>query len=144
MNESVIVALVTTGGVILVGTITYLTARLTFKSTKTQTKVEERAKVIEGYDKLVEDLELRNQNLGKDIHALAERIKALEQNREDDRQRIIRLEDDKRTQRDALRQIINYCMLLVQLLESNGISVPKEPDELKRYVQSEPTTDPNS
>lgn len=138
MDSGIIVALVAAGGTAIVGLIGYFTARLTFKSTKVQHKVEERAKIIEGYDKLVEDLEERNQKYKDEMAALGARLEVLEQNRSEDRERIIKLEDDKRTQREALRQIINYCMLLVELLESNGISVPKEPDELKRYGQATP------
>ena len=141
LDNGVIVAIVAAGGTIIVGLIGYLTARLTFKSTKTQHKVEERAKIIEGYDKLVEDLEARNQKYKDDMGALETRLTALENGRLEDRERIIKLEDDKRTQREALRQIINYCMLLVELLESNGISVPKEPDELKRYAANKAEAD---
>jgi hypothetical protein len=136
-KTNIIVALVSTGGVVLVGLIGYLTARLTRKSTLIQTRVEERAKLIEGYDKLNEDLEKRNEKMGDELGSLRGRMDSMEQNRREDRDRIWKLEEDKREQSQAMRKIIDYCELLVNILRTHELNIPDGPDEM-RYFDAGP------
>lgn len=135
LDNNVLLGIIGFLGTATVGGISYFTARLARKSAQAQTNVEERAKVIEAYDKLNEDLENRNAKLNEELSKLESRMDALEAQRREDRDRIWRLEEDKVTQRAAIRTIINYCDLLVELLETHGINVPTEPDEMRRFAQ---------
>jgi hypothetical protein len=143
VENNILVALVTTGGVVLVGLIGYLTARLTRKSTLIQTRVEERGKLIEGYDKLNEDLEKRNTKLTEELEGLKTRMDTLEHKRGEDRDRIWQLEEDKQMQVNAMRKIIEYCELLVMILKSHKINVPDEPEEMKVFGKNVPPPNPD-
>jgi hypothetical protein len=131
--DGIVVALVSTAGVVLVGCIGYLTARLTRKSTLIQTRVEERAKLIEGYDKLNEDLEKRNEKLSGELENLKARMDSMEESRVTDRDRMWDLEERNRDQANAMRKIIEYCELLARILRSHDIHVPNEPDEMRYF-----------
>lgn len=142
LDNGILIGIIGTLGTIIVGGIGYLTARLSRKSAVEQLKVEERAKVIEAYDKLNEDLENRNSKLNEEIAAIKKRMDQLEAQRIDDRDRIWRLEEDKATHRTAIRTIINYCDLLVELLEAHGLSVPNEPAEMRNFAKNQSPPDP--
>jgi peptidoglycan hydrolase CwlO-like protein len=135
LNPVILSTIITSAGVIIVGAIGYFTARVAQKSARQQTVIEERAKVVDGYNKLNEDLQTQNSKLNEKLDKLNSQIDELYKLREEDRKRIRSLEEEKDTHRAAIRVIIDYSNLLVELLRQHGIAVPQQPPELDRYMQ---------
>lgn len=134
MDSVLITTLITTAGVIVVAAIGTFTARIAAKSAKQQAVVEERAKVVEGYDKLNEDLQTQNSKLDEKVTKLLVQVEDLYKLRENDRIRIRSLEEEKDTHRQAIRTIIDYCNLLVEVLKQNDIAIPQQPPILNHYT----------
>jgi hypothetical protein len=135
LAEPVVTALISAAGVIIVGLITVWTARLARRSAQATQQVEERAKVVEGYDKLNTDLEKRNEILSASVDKLTLRIAECEDKQRSDRLRITELENEKLDHRRQFRLLFDYTNRLVDIMRKAELDVPTIPNEIVRYYE---------
>lgn len=134
MDPTVQVAIIGLISAVLVAVIGVWTARLANRASKVQVQVEERQKLLEAYGVLNDDLEQRNKNLSETVEKLTNNVNELYDLREEDRRVIRDLRENQDVSDSALRVIIDYNKLLVELLRKNGIEVPPGPSVLSKYT----------
>lgn len=127
-------SLVSAAGVIIVALIGVWTARLAKRSAQASANVEERAKIVEGYDKLNEDLQKRNEILNGVVARLETRVDELAEKGESDRRRIADLEFDKDNHRRSFETLLIYTKRLVAQLIVSDKEIPSPPSELQKYL----------
>lgn len=133
MSTEITTTLITAGGVVVVALIGFWTSRLTKKASDSSARVEERAKVIDGYGKLNEDLQEQNSKLTESVSKLSNKVEELSERIESCRSRINELETERdRNQRD-FRTIVRYCKILIQIMRENNLEVPQQPLEILDY-----------
>lgn len=130
MDQTAITSLISAAGVIIVALIGVWTARLAKKSAAATATVEERAKVVEGYDRLNEDLEKRNEVLTSNVGRLEKRIEECEDKIVLDRRRITELEWERDSHRRQYSLLRGYTQTLINLLHSANLNVPEVPNDV--------------
>jgi cell division protein FtsB len=133
-DPNVTTSLISALGVIVVGFIGVWTARLARKSAQATATVEERAKIVEGYDKLNEDLEKRNEVLSANVAKLEKRIDECEEKITADRRRITELEYERDSNRRQYMLLRTYAQGLINLLRNANLYVPEAPSEISLHL----------
>lgn len=126
--DGLLIALVAAGGTIVVAFLTFLTARLAQRGVREQTQIQERNVVLEGYDKLNEDLAARNAQLNIDIDKMRARLDFIEVAQEDMRTRVLDLGQQTTRDRQAITELIAYAHRLRDVLTAHRIDVPAGPN----------------
>lgn len=133
MSDVLLTTLITVAGTIIVACIGIYTARVAYRSSKSQKTIEANASVIAGYGKLNDDLQEANQALTRSVNEMRGDIEKLEAGQRADRRRIYELESATFDYKAVLHALDTYAMALGRALAATGAPVPAAPQEVLTY-----------